>query len=412
VPFIFVSYRREDTRWVIGRLYDRLEARFGKGSVFVDVEAIPPGNDFRTHIAKVLQACKVVLVIIGPRWIGPNGHGASRIVQPDDWARIEIEIAIEKHLPIIPILVDRTPMPQADDLPPSVRSLAYFQAAPLDTEKDFEVHAARIVRAVARHLGSKPRLKKKKKWLLIAAATALAVASLAAYVLLQPSPTGSEAQNGGNIAAIQACGAELALPCARQGGLSGAKEALAGLAACKNGVVVRSDDAALRWKDVWTTSVYSYAPGGGGPGGGRDDDELKVGGWGDWYFSLIRFELPQLQARPAFAALALYAKRGEFASVPLAVDRIIQRWEFPKGDRLWWKDRPGARAVSADFLPAPPQERWYAIDLTGLIQEWFDGRSPNYGIQIRPASNFGSIVVFVSSDAADKAKIPRLIFCR
>jgi hypothetical protein len=44
-------------------------------------------------------------------------------------------------------------------------------------------------------------------------------------------------------------------------------------------------------KDIWTTSAYSYTPGGGGPGGGRDNEWLEMGGWGDSYHILIEFDL-------------------------------------------------------------------------------------------------------------------------
>lgn len=44
-------------------------------------------------------------------------------------------------------------------------------------------------------------------------------------------------------------------------------------------------------KDIWTRSVFSYAPGGAGPGGGLNNFEGVVGGWGDFYHSLIEFNL-------------------------------------------------------------------------------------------------------------------------
>jgi hypothetical protein len=195
------------------------------------------------------------------------------------------------------------------------------------------------------------------------------------------------------------------------GGIAGLEEALAGLKGCRNSELYRSDNAMLQWIDVWTTSVYSFAPGGGGPGGGLDDDVLKAGGWGDWYFTLIQFKLPALRGRPTFAGIALYSKTDQLSSVRIEVDQIIHQWSFPKGDRLWWKDRPGARAMTIEPLPAPTQDRWYLIDLTKVAQQWFEGKAANFGIQIRPASNFGSLVIFVSSDAADKSKIPYLIVC-
>lgn len=40
---VFLSYRREDTRHVAGRLYERLTERFGQANVFMDVDSIEPG---------------------------------------------------------------------------------------------------------------------------------------------------------------------------------------------------------------------------------------------------------------------------------------------------------------------------------------------------------------------------------
>src|SRR3954466_6304267 len=43
---VFLSYRREDTRHLAGRLYDRLAQRFGHEQTFMDVDSIEPGADF------------------------------------------------------------------------------------------------------------------------------------------------------------------------------------------------------------------------------------------------------------------------------------------------------------------------------------------------------------------------------
>ena len=243
-------------------------------------------------------------------------------------------------------------------------------------------------------------------------AAASAVATMIEIVLaLTAPPQVSRASDQEFAAAAPSCGEDPDLRCLQAGAAYGASNALANLKRCAKASIVRSDSPALQWKDVWTTSTYSFAPGGGGPGGGRDDDELKVGGWGDWYFSLIRFRLPELAAHPYFSAIALYSKENEGASVPLALDRLISNWDFPKGERLWWKDRPGQRAISTDPLPAPKRNMWYVVELTDIVGEWLQHKSENYGIQLRPTHDFGSFAVFVSSDAADKTKIPRLIFC-
>ena len=58
---IFVSYRRSDAAAHAGRLTDHVEARFGTGSVFLDVEAIGPGVDFARAIDEAIARMDAVL---------------------------------------------------------------------------------------------------------------------------------------------------------------------------------------------------------------------------------------------------------------------------------------------------------------------------------------------------------------
>ncbi len=55
---IVISYRRSDSAATAGRIYDRLIDRFGEASVFMDVDKIPFGIDFRHHIQDVLTQCR------------------------------------------------------------------------------------------------------------------------------------------------------------------------------------------------------------------------------------------------------------------------------------------------------------------------------------------------------------------
>jgi TIR domain-containing protein len=413
---IFVAYRRGDTKWITGRIFDRLQDHFGKSSVFMDIETTPLGLDFREHIANVLGGCDVVVAVIGPNWNELNAQNQPRIFDPADWVRAEIETALKAKILIIPALIDRAHLPQPSDLPESVRDFTYRQAVDIDSGRNFNVDVKRLINAIEQHVGRRTLFHKCRSFLrrygLFAALALAAVAAVAFYLLRHMDFESAESKLEKRQFAIHACNVAFTVDCAMAGGAFGSDEALGHLSTCRsNAEIVASDDPSLQWKDIWTTSVYSFAPGGGGPGGGLDDDVLKVGGWGDWYFSLVQFKLPQLQRRPRFAGIVLYSKQSEGASVPLALDRIIRHWDFPKGDRLWWKDRPGHRAVTTDPLPAPKKEQWYVIELTELVQEWLDGKSENFGIQLRPVHEFGSFVFFVSSDATDKSKIPRLIFC-
>ena len=47
---ITISYRRDDSMDITGRIFDRLTSRYGRETVFRDIDSVPPGLDFREHI--------------------------------------------------------------------------------------------------------------------------------------------------------------------------------------------------------------------------------------------------------------------------------------------------------------------------------------------------------------------------
>jgi TIR domain len=147
---IAISYRRQDSSPVAGRLYDRLQAEFGKGSVFMDFDSIPYGVDFREHIKQTLQRAKVVVAIIGPEWSGGKESSNRRIDDPTDFVRLEVASALENGIPIIPVLVNNTPMPEAKNLPPELEGLAFRNGLALDTGIDFHHHADRLIAGIHR----------------------------------------------------------------------------------------------------------------------------------------------------------------------------------------------------------------------------------------------------------------------
>jgi hypothetical protein len=89
---IAISYRREDSLSVAGRLYDRLEQRFGNENVFMDFDSIPPGVDFRDQIKNTIERSKVVIVVIGPNWLGQKSDATRRINDPEDFVRLEVTL--------------------------------------------------------------------------------------------------------------------------------------------------------------------------------------------------------------------------------------------------------------------------------------------------------------------------------
>lgn len=151
---VFLSYRREDTAGVAGRIFDRLEAHFGRDNVFMDVDAIPFGVDFRDHIREAVGRCDVFLAVIGPAWSGESG-GRRRIDSPRDFVRLEVEAALARGIPVIPVLVAGSDMPAEDSLPASLGPLTYRNAIVVDQGRDFRVHVERLIRGIVYHFGRK-----------------------------------------------------------------------------------------------------------------------------------------------------------------------------------------------------------------------------------------------------------------
>jgi tetratricopeptide (TPR) repeat protein len=121
---IFISYRRQETAWPAGRLYDVLVEHFPAEQVFKDVDNIEPGEDFVERITAAVGSCDVLLVLIGPQWLTfTDENGQRRLDDPGDFVRLEIETALTRKIRVIPILVDGAKMPRANELPSALASL-------------------------------------------------------------------------------------------------------------------------------------------------------------------------------------------------------------------------------------------------------------------------------------------------
>jgi len=116
----------------------------------MDIDAIPFGEDFREHIDAAVGQCDVVLAVIGTKWAGETG-AHRRLDDLRDFVRIELESALNRNLPVIPILIDHARMPGEADLPPSLGRLAFRNAIELDQGRDFHPHVDRLIRGIEFH---------------------------------------------------------------------------------------------------------------------------------------------------------------------------------------------------------------------------------------------------------------------
>lgn len=149
----FLSYRRKDDRWAARSICERLSEVLGEHAVFRDVDAIGLGEDFRNRIDDAVGRCAVMLVLIGPYWLDPGRRkGKRRIDSEDDWVRIEIEMALQRHRLVIPLLLDNAEVPKASALPPSLRELAYKNSQNIG-ERTFDSDLQNLTAALRKHSG-------------------------------------------------------------------------------------------------------------------------------------------------------------------------------------------------------------------------------------------------------------------
>ena len=132
---VFLSYRRHDAGGYAGRLTDALLQRLGPKSVFQDVTAISPGQDYTEAIDRALGDSDAALVVIGPGWLtAATPHGTPRLLEADDYVHLEVARALERDIRVIPVLVGGARLPEAAQLPDDLQSLVQRQTVELHNE--------------------------------------------------------------------------------------------------------------------------------------------------------------------------------------------------------------------------------------------------------------------------------------
>lgn len=125
---VFLSYRRDEAGGYSGRIYDRLRLILGRENVFMDVQSIRPGSDWRRVLEERIVSAGAVVVLIGPAWIAlTDAQGRRRLDDPEDVTRWEIATAIGLGKRIIPVLLQGAAPLQSADLPEPLAPLARLQ---------------------------------------------------------------------------------------------------------------------------------------------------------------------------------------------------------------------------------------------------------------------------------------------
>ncbi len=175
---VFISYRRDDAAGYAGRIEEALERRFGHGSVFRDVLDIAPGEDFVAAIRTRLAGARTLLVLIGPRWAGADAAGTRRIDDADDFVRLEVAMALDSGMQVLPVLLPGATMPDESSLPEVLKPLARRNAMAVG-----ETHWQADIDRLAASIGM-PAQRRVWPWALGSAL--LAAALVAAWCWLRP----------------------------------------------------------------------------------------------------------------------------------------------------------------------------------------------------------------------------------
>ncbi len=154
---LFISYRREGTVGWAGRLFADLCKRFGASQVFMDINGgIPGASIFELEITKALSACDVLLALIHKDWVScKQADGRRKLDDPKDWVRKEIRSALQRNIPVMPVLFGGAQLPKEEELPDEIRSLCKYQVREIsDSRWNYDVNV--VVTDILGKSGLKP----------------------------------------------------------------------------------------------------------------------------------------------------------------------------------------------------------------------------------------------------------------
>lgn len=159
---IFISYRRSDSDYVTDRIHEKLRSHFGSSVVFKDTHSIPLGQDFRPYITEALDASQVVIAVIGIRWL--DSIEQRGVEKRHDYVKEELETALGKgDIPVIPLLIEGVPIPSEQELPDSLKALAYRNAAQVRPALDFNHDIERLISGIEESIGLKASVAVQRK---------------------------------------------------------------------------------------------------------------------------------------------------------------------------------------------------------------------------------------------------------
>jgi hypothetical protein len=148
---IFLSYRRDDSRHIADRIFDRLKQNYRRDEVFKDVSSIPVGENFVAFIKSRIISAEVVLVIIGNDWVDTFAKRQGQV----DFVKEEIASALQLDKNIIPVFVEGVKAVPLQALPVEIQAVAQLQGIEVRPDPDFDQDIAKLIHAINANLTTK-----------------------------------------------------------------------------------------------------------------------------------------------------------------------------------------------------------------------------------------------------------------
>jgi hypothetical protein len=153
--------------------------------------------------------------------------------------------------------------------------------------------------------------------------------------------------------------------------------------------------------DTWYGSNFNTSS--------QHDGKLLVGGWGDEYDSLVRFNLSGLPLVATEADVWLYATPAAAGGTPTGVSWYQNTTQWHTGS-VGWSTRPSTNLIGFTNAPATIPG-WYGVNFTSQYNAWRSGNTatPNYGLGLKPMANNNNFDQFDGSGyTANPALRPEL----
>ena len=197
MPGIFINYRREDSGGYAQQIYKALRSHFGAKLVFMDIDTIRSGEDYRAIIRDAIAQSDVFLAVIGRSWLTvTDAQGNRRLQSPADLVRHEVSQALQTKMLVIPVLVGHAQMPHADSLPDDLKPLSARNAHEIP-DKFFDQSVRQLIQTIQPYVrGHREISRRAILYGVGGTAAVLLTAAIADGVFKHREPVPEEARTG------------------------------------------------------------------------------------------------------------------------------------------------------------------------------------------------------------------------